>query len=77
MHKLSKEEVDFYRLEILHKRNDTLLNNYNDVITHLWRSNTDIQFIVDKQALKFYLTKYINKGEPLSKFMEDMGMFAD
>ncbi len=60
VHKISDHGATLYHLEVEHKRNDILINNYNDVITHVWRSNTDIQFIVatSKQALKFYVMKY-------------------
>ncbi len=54
------------KVTIATKRNDPLVNHHNRVLFETWRSNIDIQAIVDYQACINYLAKYAAKCEKKS-----------
>ena len=53
-----------YRAKIITKRNDSRLNNNQQLQLQSWRANCDIQVVIDHYACVEYLTKYAAKGEP-------------
>ncbi len=55
------------KVTIATKRNDPLLNHHNRVMLETWRSNIDVQPIVDFQACVNYLAKYAAKCEKKSE----------
>jgi hypothetical protein len=57
----------FYRVKIVTKRNDPLLNNYNSLFLDYWRANLDFQLIVDPVAVMEYMCKYASKPEKASQ----------
>jgi hypothetical protein len=57
----------FYRVKIVTKRNDPLLNNYNPLLLDYWRANSDFQLIVDPVAVMEYMCKYASKPEKASQ----------
>src|SRR5699024_4365436 len=61
------------RLEFFPRRNDTLMGRFNAFVTHVWRANTDVSAITDKETVTFYIAKYASKVEKSSKdFLELM-----
>ena len=52
------------------KRNDTRLNNHQQLQLQGWRANCDIQVVIDHYACVEYLTKYAAKGEPRSPMLK-------
>ena len=52
------------------KRNDSRLNNHQQLQLQGWRANWDIQVIIDHYACVEYLTKYASKGEPRSPILK-------
>jgi hypothetical protein len=42
--------------------NATFLNAYNEKLLTAWRSNVDLQFVLDPYACAKYLSSYINKS---------------
>ena len=49
---------------MVRKRNDSQLNNHQQLQLQGWRANCDIQIVIDHYACVEYLTKYAAKGEP-------------
>ena len=56
------------------QRNDSLLNQYNPVLTMAWMANTDVNPITSLQAVIQYVAGYIGKGEKKSS---PLGIFFD
>ena len=52
------------------KRNDSRLNNHQQLQLQGWRANCDIQVVIDDYACVEYLTKYAAKGEPRSPLLK-------
>ena len=52
------------------RRNDSRLNNHQQVQLQGWRANCDIQLVIDHCACVEYLTKYAAKGEPRSPILK-------
>ena len=59
-----------YRANIVTKRNDSRLNNHQQLQLQGWRANCDIQVVIDHYACVEYLTKYAAKGEPRSPVLK-------
>ena len=59
-----------YRAKIVAKRNDSRLNNHQQLQLQGWRANCDIQVVIDHYACVEYLTKYAAKGEPRSPILK-------
>ena len=59
-----------YRAKIVTKRNDSRLNNNQQLQLQGWRANCDIQVVIDHYACVDYLTKYAAKGEPRSPMLK-------
>ena len=53
------------------QRNDSLLNQYNPVLTMAWMANTDVNPITSLQAVIQYVAGYIGKGEKKSSSFRD------
>ena len=64
----TKSTEPHYRAKIVTKRNDSRLNNYQQL--QGWRANCDIQVVIDHYACVEYLTKYAAKGEPRSPLLK-------
>ncbi|KAE8749141.1 hypothetical protein FOCC_FOCC004047 [Frankliniella occidentalis] len=67
-----KIDPETHDIEFTSKRNDPLLNNFNDYIIQTWRANIDISPVMSKQALINYLAKYISKPERESNKLIDL-----
>ena len=52
------------------KRNDSRLNNHQQLQLQGWRANCDIQVVIDLYACVEYLSKYAAKGEPRSPVLK-------
>ena len=61
---------EHYRAKIVTKRNDSRLNNHQQLQLQGWRANCDIQIVIDHYACVEYLTKYAAKGEPRSPILK-------
>ena len=61
---------EHYRAKIVTKRNDSRLNNHQQIQLQGWRANCDIQVVIDHYACVEYLTKYAAKGEPRSPILK-------
>ena len=59
-----------YRAKIVTKRNDSRLNNHQQLQLQGWRTNCDIQVVIDHYACVEYLTKYAAKGETRSPVLK-------
>ena len=59
-----------YRAKIVTKRNDSRLNNNQQLQLQGWRATCDIQVVIDHYACVEYLTKYAVKGEPRSPILK-------
>ena len=53
-----------YKARIVTRRNDSRLNNNQQLQLQGWRANCDIQVVIDHYACVEYLTMYAAKGEP-------------
>ena len=54
-----------YRSKLVTRRNDSRLNNHQQLQLQGWRANCDIQIVIDHYACVEYLTKYaakVNQG---------------
>ncbi|CAB4040246.1 Hypothetical predicted protein, partial [Paramuricea clavata] len=61
---------EHYRAKIVTKRNDSRLNNHQQLQLQGWRANCDIQVVIDHYACVEYLTKYAAKSEPRSPILK-------
>ena len=66
----SKGDNVQYRAKIVTKRNDSRINNHQQLQLQGWRANCDIQVVIDHYACVEYLTKYAAKGEPRSPILK-------
>ncbi|CAB4002039.1 Hypothetical predicted protein [Paramuricea clavata] len=66
----SSSDNEHYRAKIVTKRNDSRLNNHQQLQLQGWRANCDIQVVIDHYACVEYLTKYAAKGEPRSPILK-------
>ena len=57
---------------LLTARNDGLLNSYYPIQLSGWRANVDMQYIVSRQKVIDYCTKYVTKSEPRSQTLKDV-----
>ena len=62
----TKDKTLKYRAKVVTKRNDSRLNNHQQIQLQGWRANCDIQIIIDHHACYEYLAKYAAKSEPKS-----------
>ena len=63
-------DSEHYRAKIVTKRNDSRVNNHQQIQLQGWRANCDIQVVIDHYACVEYLTKYAAKGEPRSPVLK-------
>uniref|UniRef100_A0A1X7TJF5 Uncharacterized protein n=1 Tax=Amphimedon queenslandica TaxID=400682 RepID=A0A1X7TJF5_AMPQE len=57
---------------ILTARNDGMLNSFNPIQLTSWRANVDMQYIVSKNRVVQYCTKYVTKSETRSQSLKDI-----
>ena len=57
---------------LLTSRNDGLINSFNPVQLSAWRANVDMQYIVSRQRVLQYCTKYVTKSEPRSQSLKEI-----
>ena len=62
----TKDKTLRYRAKVVTKRNDSRLNNHQQIQLPGWRANCDIQIIIDHHDCVEYLAKYAAKSEPKS-----------
>ena len=67
----TKDGEPHYRAKVVTKRNDTRINNHQQLQLQGWRANCDIQVVIDHYACVEYLTKYAAKGEPRSHMVKE------
>ena len=60
-----------YKVKVVTKRNDTRINNYQQLQLQGWRANCDIQLILSFRDCVEYITKYAAKGEPRSNAVKE------
>ena len=65
----SKGDKVHYKATVVTKRNDSRLNNHQQLQLQGWRANCDIQVVIDHYACVEYLAKYAAKGEPRSPIL--------
>lgn len=56
---------------LLTARNDGMINSFNPIQLSAWRANVDMQFIVSRQRVINYCTKYVTKSEPRSETLKE------
>uniref|UniRef100_A0A1X7UDG4 Uncharacterized protein n=1 Tax=Amphimedon queenslandica TaxID=400682 RepID=A0A1X7UDG4_AMPQE len=56
---------------ILTARNDGMLSSFNPIQLTSWHANVDKQYIVSRNRLVQYCTKYVTKSETRSQFLRD------
>ena len=57
---------------LLTARNDEMINSFNPVQLSAWRANVDMQYIVSRQRVLQYCTKYVTKSEPRSQSLKEI-----
>ena len=57
---------------LLTARNDGMINSFNPVQLSAWRANVDMQYIVSRQRVLQYCTKYVTKSEPRSQSLKEI-----
>ena len=57
---------------LLTARNDGIINSFNPVQLSAWRANVDMQYIVSRQRVLHYCTKYVTKSEPRSQSLKEI-----
>jgi hypothetical protein len=63
------------KIYLKRKPNKIMINNYSRKVLSMFRSNTDIQYILDSYTCCAYVLDYINKADRgMSKAMEDIYM---
>ena len=58
------------KASLITKRNDDRINSHNCVMVQHWRTNVDLQAIVDTDQCIRYMAKYATKGEPISSIRD-------
>ncbi len=53
-------------------RNDGMVNRYNPIQLSGWHANVDMQYIVSRQKVVDYCTKYVTKSELQSQSLKDI-----
>ena len=53
-------------------RNDGMINSFNPVQLSAWRANVDMQYIVSRQRVLQYCSKYVTKSEPRSQSLKEI-----
>ena len=53
-------------------RNDGTINSFNPVQLSAWRANVDMQYIVSRQRVLQYCTKYVTKSEQRSQSLKEI-----
>ena len=53
-------------------RNDGMINSFNPVQLSAWLANVDMQYIVSRQRVLQYCTKYVTKSEPRSQSLKEI-----
>ncbi|KAJ7351752.1 hypothetical protein OS493_035694 [Desmophyllum pertusum] len=66
----SKGDKVQYKARVVTERNDSRLNNNQQLQLQGWRANCDIQVVIDHYSCVEYLTKYAAKGEPRSPMLK-------
>ena len=56
---------------ILTVRNDGMINSFNPIQLSAWRANVDMQYIVSRNRVVQYCTKYVTKSETRSQSLKD------
>ena len=59
-------------LTLITARNDGMINSFNPVQLSAWRANVDMQYIVSRQRVLQYCTKYVTKSEPRSQSLKEI-----
>ena len=59
-------------LTLLTARNDGMINSFNPVQLSAWRANVDMQYIVSRERVLQYCTKYVTKSEPRSQSLKEI-----
>ena len=49
-----------------------MINSFNPVQLSAWRANVDMQYIVSRQRVLQYCTKYVTKSEPRSQSLKEI-----
>ena len=62
----SKDGAQHYKVKVITKRNDSRLNNNQQIQLQGWRANCDIQVIIDYHSCMEYIAKYASKAEKIS-----------
>ena len=57
---------------LLTARNDGMINSFNPLQLSAWRANVDMQYIVSRQRVLQYCTKYVTKSEPRSQSLKEL-----
>ena len=57
---------------LLTARNDGMINSFNPVQLSAWRANVDMQYIVSRERVLQYCTKYVTKSEPRSQSLKEI-----
>ncbi len=60
-----------YKIHVVTERNDSRINNYQEIQLQGWRANCDIQLITSFHDCVEYITKYAAKGEPRSNSFKE------
>ena len=53
-------------------RYDGMINSFNPVQLSVWHANVDMQYIVSRQRVLQYCTKYVTMSEPRSQSLEEI-----
>ena len=56
---------------LLTARKDGMINSFNPVQLSAWRANVEMQYIVSRQRVLQYCTKYVTKSEPRSQSLKE------
>ena len=59
-----------YRAKMVTRRNDSRLNNHQQLQLQGWRANCDIQIVIDHYVCVEYLTKYAAKDQPRTPLLK-------
>ena len=54
------------------ERNDGMVNSFNPLQLSTWRANVDMQYIVSRNRVIEYCTKYVTKSEPQSQSLKEL-----
>ena len=54
------------------ERNDGMVNSFKPLQLSTWRANVDLQYIVSRNRVIVYCTKYVTKSEPQSQSLKEL-----